>query len=129
MAKKVVLVDDSKTVLMTAELALKPLVQAGHIEIQTFENPEVFLEAVNAGQQDYDLLLTDINMPQMNGLDLARTLKQHPQFRLKPILAFTTENAPEMMKKGKEIGLAGWVVKPFAPDKLQMAVKRVLRIR
>ncbi len=128
MAKKVVLVDDSKTVLMTAELALKPLVDAGQIEIQTFEDPTVALEAIENGL-DFDLLLTDINMPQMNGLDFARAVKALPHAKLKPILAFTTENAPEMVQKGKQIGLAGWVVKPFAPPKLQMAIKRVLRIR
>ncbi|WP_294946950.1 response regulator [Sulfurivirga sp.] len=128
MAKKVVLVDDSKTVLMTAELALKPLVDAGHIEIITYEDPTVALEAIKNGLA-FDLLLTDINMPQMNGLDFARQVKAMPEMRLKPILAFTTENAPEMVQQGKQIGLAGWVVKPFAPEKLQMAIKRVLRIR
>lgn len=128
MAKKVVLVDDSKTVLMTAELALKPLVDAGQIEIITYEDPTVALEAIRNGLA-FDLLLTDINMPQMNGLDFARQVKALPEMRLKPILAFTTENAPEMVQQGKQIGLAGWVVKPFAPEKLQMAIKRVLRIR
>ncbi len=128
MTKKVVLVDDSKTVLMTAELALKPLVDAGQIEIMTFEDPTEALRAIESGLQ-FDVLLTDINMPQMNGLDFAKAVKALPQAKLKPILAFTTENAPEMVQKGKQIGLAGWVVKPFAPEKLQMAVKRVLRIR
>ncbi|HIQ39742.1 MAG TPA: response regulator [Sulfurivirga caldicuralii] len=128
MTKKVVLVDDSKTVLMTAELALKPLIDAGLIEVLTFEDPTEALQSIQNGLQ-FDLLLTDINMPQMNGLDFAKAVKALPEMRLKPILAFTTENAPEMVQKGKEIGLAGWVVKPFAPEKLQMAVKRVLRIR
>ncbi|HID00552.1 MAG TPA: response regulator [Piscirickettsiaceae bacterium] len=128
MTKRVVLVDDSKTVMMTAELALKPLIDAGLIEVLTFEDPTEALQSIQNGLQ-FDLLLTDINMPQMNGLDFAKAVKALPEMRLKPILAFTTENAPEMVQKGKEIGLAGWVVKPFAPEKLQMAVKRVLRIR
>jgi len=113
---------------MTAELALKPLIDAGLIEVLTFEDPTEALQSIQNGLQ-FDLLLTDINMPQMNGLDFAKAVKALPEMRLKPILAFTTENAPEMVQKGKEIGLAGWVVKPFAPEKLQMAVKRVLRIR
>ncbi len=126
--KKVILVDDSATVLMTAQIALKPLTDAGTIAVETFEDPTEFLAHIEQGG-DYDLLLTDINMPQMNGLELAKRLKTMPSVKAKPILAFTTENAPEMVQKGKEIGLTGWVVKPFTPQKLQMAVKRVLRIR
>jgi len=126
--KKVIFVDDSATVLMTAEMALKPLIDAGVLEVKTFEDPTALLAAVQAGER-YDALFTDINMPQMNGLDMAKQLKSMPEVKAAPVLAFTTENSPEMLQKGKAIGLAGWVVKPFTPQKLQMAVKRVLRIR
>ncbi|NPA55050.1 MAG: response regulator [Epsilonproteobacteria bacterium] len=126
--KKVVFVDDSKTVLMTAEMSVKPLIDEGKIEIKTFENPLDVLELVEGGFV-YDLLITDINMPQMNGLELAKKLKSMDSVKLKPILALTTEKSPEMMKKGKELGLAGWIVKPFSPQKLLMGVKRVLRLK
>ena len=129
MAKKVVFVDDSKTVLLTAEVAMKPLIESGEIEFIGYENPLQVLEDVESGKLVYDLLITDINMPQMNGLEMAKKLKSLPQTKLKPILALTTENAAEKKQQAKEIGLTGWITKPFTPDKLLMAVKRVLRIR
>lgn len=127
-AKIVVFVDDSKTVLMTAQMSVKELVESADIELRSFENPLDVLQAVDEGLV-YDLLITDINMPQMNGLDMARELKQKASISSKPILALTTEKSKEIMSKGKEIGLAGWIVKPFTPQKLLMGIKRVLKLR
>ena len=126
--KKIIFVDDSKTVLMTAEMSVKELVDNNQVELRIYENPLDVLEAVENGFV-YDLLITDINMPQMSGLDMAKKLKTIESVKLKPILALTTERSPEIMKKGKEIGLAGWIVKPFSPAKLLMGVKRVLKLR
>ncbi len=126
--KKIIFVDDSKTVLMTAEMSVKELVDNKQVELRIYENPLDVLEAVENGFV-YDLLITDINMPQMSGLEMAKRLKAMESVKLKPILALTTERSPEIMKKGKEIGLAGWVVKPFSPQKLLMGVKRVLKLR
>ena len=127
--KRVVFVDDSKTVLMTAEMSMKPLIEKGEVELLTYENPVQLLEDVESGKLKYDLLISDINMPQMNGLEMAKKLKQTESVKLKPILALTTENATEKKQLAREIGLTGWITKPFTPDKLLMAVKRVLRIR
>ena len=126
--KKIIFVDDSKTVLMTARMSVKELVDSSQIELQTYENPLEVLEAVENGFV-YDLLITDINMPQMSGLEMAKRLKAMESVKLKPILALTTEKSPDIMKRGKEIGLAGWIVKPFSPQKLLMGVKRVLKLR
>ena len=126
--KKIIFVDDSKTVLMTAQMSVKSLVDSGEIELQTFENPLEVIEFVENGFV-YDLVITDINMPQMSGLEMVRRLKSIESVKLKPILALTTEKSQEIMQKGKEIGLAGWIVKPFAPQKLLMGIKRVLKIR
>ena len=126
--KKVIFVDDSKTVLMSAEMSVKELIEKGEIELITFENPLEVIEAVENGFV-YDLVITDINMPQMSGLDMAKKLKSIESVKLKPILALTTEKSPEIMTKGKKIGLTGWIVKPFSPQKLLMGVKRVLKIR
>jgi len=128
MAKIVVFVDDSKTVLLTAQMAVKPLVDRGDIEFKSYENPLKLLEDVENGFT-YELVITDVNMPQMNGLDMAKELKSNDKLKLKPILALTTENTPEKKAKAKEIGLAGWITKPFSPDKLLMGIKRVLRLR
>lgn len=128
MAKKVVFVDDSKAVLASVELAVDELVANGSITFSTFSNPVDFLEKVVSAEVDYDLLFTDINMPQMTGLELSQRLKNIPSVRQKPILALTTENSAEIKQAGKEIGIAGWVVKPFSNDKIVMAIQKVLGI-
>jgi len=125
-SKKVVFVDDSKTVLASVELAVEELVESGLIEFVSFNNPVEFLAEIEANKISYDLLFTDINMPQMTGLELAQKLKSISNIRQKPILALTTENSAEIKQLGKEIGIAGWVVKPFSNEKIVMAIKKVL---
>lgn len=128
MAKKVVFVDDSKTILVSVEMALEELVESGDITFEFFVNPLELLDAAKSGKLEYDLLFTDINMPEMNGLVLAENLKSIDSIKNKPIIALTTESSAEMKTKGKAIGIAGWVVKPFNDAKIVMAVKKVLGI-
>ena len=128
MMKTIVFVDDSKTVLMTVQMAVNELVKNKQISLHTFENPLDVIDMVEGGFV-YDLLITDINMPQMNGLDMAVKLKSIDSVKLKPILALTTEKSADIIQKGKSIGLTGWIVKPFSPEKLLMGIKRVLRLR
>jgi two-component system chemotaxis response regulator CheY len=127
MSKLVVFVDDSGTVLMSAEMATEELVNSGAIEIKTYSNPLELLSDVKNGLV-YDLLITDINMPQMNGLDLVRELKLLASVKAKPIIALTTENSPQMKESGKSVGLTGWITKPFTTDKLTSGLRRVLRV-
>ena len=126
MSKKVILVDDSKTILATAQMAMEELENKGLVTFSTYTNPAELLEILKSGQDDYDMLISDINMPQLNGLDLARTLKQDEAFKHKPILILTTESSAEMKAQGKEIGVTGWLVKPFSNEKLVKAVSMVL---
>lgn len=126
MAKKVILVDDSRTILATAEMALEDMVNNGVIELSTYLNPAELLEDLLSGAADYDLLISDINMAQMSGLDLSEQLKANPAFKNKPILILTTESSPEMKTKGKAIGVTGWMVKPFNDAKLVKAIQMVL---
>jgi len=128
MAKKVIFVDDSRTILATVELATEELVKSGSIEFETYINPMEFLEKVKSGQESYDLLFTDLNMPQMSGLDLAKELKSIPNLKMKPILALTTESSPEIKAQGKTIGLTGWITKPFSDAKILGAIKKLLAI-
>jgi len=125
-AKKVILVDDSKTILATAEMALEDLVSSGAISFTSYLNPAELLEALEGGSEDYDMLISDINMPQLNGLDLATKLKANEGFKNKPILILTTESSADMKAKGKSIGVTGWLVKPFSNEKLVKAVSMVL---
>ena len=126
MPKRVILVDDSKTILATAEMSMEPLINSGEVVMKTYLNPAELLGALESGSEDYDMLISDINMPQLNGLDLAHSLKQNPSFKHKPILILTTESSAQMKAQGKAIGVTGWLVKPFSNEKLVKAVKMVL---
>jgi two-component system chemotaxis response regulator CheY len=126
MAKKVILVDDSKTILATAEMALEDMINQGLIELTTYLNPAELLEDLLNGSENYDLLISDINMAQMSGLDLSEQLKATQNFKNKPILILTTESSPEMKMRGKSIGVTGWMVKPFNDAKLVKAIQMVL---
>lgn len=128
MVKRVLLVDDSKTILATAEMALEEMVGGGVIEFKTYINPLELLANLQNGSENFDLLISDINMPQMNGLDLATAIKQDARYKQKPILILTTESSADMKQKGKEIGVTGWMVKPFSDEKLVKSIKMVLGI-
>ncbi len=126
MSKRVILVDDSKTILATAEMALEEMISKNLIEFATYLNPAELLEGLLSGRENYDLLISDINMAQMSGLDLSEALKANDAFKNKPILILTTESSPEMKARGKAIGVTGWMVKPFSDDKLVKAITMVL---
>ncbi|KIM10134.1 MAG: chemotaxis protein CheY [Sulfuricurvum sp. PC08-66] len=128
MAKRVVIVDDSRTVLATAELALEELVGSGALEVKAYLNPAELLEALQGGSETFDLLISDVNMPQLNGLELARALKSDARYSTKPIIILTTESSEEMKKIGKEIGVTGWMVKPFNNEKMVKTVRMVLGV-
>jgi len=128
MAKRVILVDDSRAVVATAELALEGLISSGAIEFKSYLNPEELLGALQSGAENFDLLISDVNMPQMNGLDLARAIKMDDRYKTKPIIVLTTESSEQMKVAGKEIGVTGWMVKPFSDEKLVKSLKMVLGV-
>lgn len=128
MAKRVLIVDDSRAVVATAELALDPLISAGVIEFKSYLNPLELLGALQSGSENFDLLISDVNMPEMNGLDLARSIKSDDRYKTKPIIVLTTESSEQMKMAGKEIGVTGWMVKPFNDEKLVKSVKMVLGV-
>ena len=79
-----------------------------------------------AKEQKFDLVLTDVNMPLMDGITLTRELRALPAYRFVPILMLTTEAGQERKLEGKAAGATGWIVKPFNPDQLIAVVKKVL---
>lgn len=79
-----------------------------------------------AKAEKFDLVLTDVNMPNMNGIELVKTLRQIDTYRFTPMLMLTTESASDMKMQGKQAGATGWIVKPFNPDQLLSTIKRVL---
>ena len=92
------------------------------------------VEAVD-GQDGYekaqankiDLVLTDQNMPRLDGLGLTRKLRENPSFKTIPILILTTESSDQMKQAGRAAGATGWLVKPFDPNKLIDVIRRVVR--
>lgn len=77
--------------------------------------------------QELHLFLTDINMPQMDGLAFTRQIRAMPQYKFVPIVLLTTESHPEKKQQGKAAGATAWIVKPFNPDQLLAVVKKVVR--
>lgn len=128
MSKKVIIVDDSRAVVATAELALEGLISSGSIEFRSYLNPAELLANLQGGSENFDLLISDVNMPEMNGLDLARAIKADERYKTKPIIILTTESSDQMKMRGKEIGVTGWMVKPFSEDKLVKSIKMVLGV-
>ncbi len=74
----------------------------------------------------FNLVLTDVNMPRMDGISLIRALRALPTYRFTPILMLTTESAADKKAEGKAAGATGWIVKPFNPDQLLATIKKVL---
>lgn len=128
MAKRVIIIDDSRAIVATAELALEDLTKSSLIEFKSYLNPLELLEALKNGSENFDLLISDINMPEMNGLELARHIKGDERYKTKPIIILTTESSDSMKAEGKEIGVTGWMVKPFSNEKLVKSIKMVLGI-
>lgn len=79
-----------------------------------------------AEQTEVNLVLTDVNMPNMDGITLVRELRKLGSYRYKPILILTTESGQEKKMQGKEAGATGWIVKPFDPAQLLNTLRRVL---
>lgn len=128
MGKRVIIVDDSRAVIATAELALDGLISSGSIEFKSYLNPMELLGALQSGSENFDLLISDVNMPEMNGLELARAIKSDDRYKTKPIIILTTESSEQMKMTGKEIGVTGWMVKPFNDEKLVKSIKMVLGV-
>jgi len=119
MAKRVMTVDDSRTM---REMVAFTLRKAGY-EVSEAEDGQQALDVLKTAS--VDVLITDLNMPRMDGVTLIRTLRGDPKWRALPILMLTTESDAAKKSEGKSAGATGWLVKPFDPEKLVDVVKRV----
>jgi len=119
MPKKILTVDDSLSIRQTVRLTLA---NAGY-EVGEAASGAAALDACKA--TSYDVVVTDLNMPEMDGIELIRRLRALPQFKFTPILMLTTESQQDRKQQGKAAGATGWLVKPFTPDQLVAVIKKV----
>lgn len=117
---KILAVDDSKSM---RQMVTMSLTSAGH---QVVEAEDGAAALSIAKQDQFDVVVTDINMPNMNGIELITALRALPNYKFTPILCLTTESSGDMKVKGKDAGATGWIVKPFSPEKLLSVISRVI---
>lgn len=116
----ILVVDDSTTMRQMVAFTLS---SAGH---EVTEAPDGNKALATAKAKKFDLVITDVNMPGMNGIDLVQSLRALPECKFIPILVLTTEAGADLKQKGKSAGATGWIVKPFNPEVLLDTLKKVL---
>ena len=120
MAKTVLCVDDSASIRQMVGFTLK---SAGYEVVEAVDGMDG-LDKAKARQ--VNLVLTDQNMPRMDGLTLIKSQRALPNYKSAPILMLTTESSEAMKSQGRAAGATGWLVKPFDPQKLIEVVKKVI---
>jgi two-component system chemotaxis response regulator CheY len=118
---KILAVDDSASMRQMVSFTLKG---AGHDVIEACDGQDALKKA--QGQNGIDLVISDINMPNMDGISLIKQLRALPSFKFTPILMLTTESSADKKGEGKSAGATGWIVKPFNPEQLLATIGKVL---
>ena len=120
MAKTVLVVDDSPTM---RQMVAFTLTSAGYQVVEAGNGKEA-VGKVNGGAKP-DLVVTDLNMPEMDGITFVKTVKQHPSYRFTPILMLTTESDAGKKQEGQAAGAKAWMLKPFQPEQMLGAVQKL----
>ena len=114
-------VDDSASMRQMVSFTLK---NAGYAVVEAVDGQDAFDKART---QHFDLVLTDQNMPRLDGIGLTKKLREQPKFKSTPILILTTESSDQMKQAGRAAGATGWLAKPFDPAKLIEVIGKVIR--
>ena len=118
----IMLVDDSAIILLIVSRILR---HSGY-SVEKAANGEVAMTKFNAGL-NVNLLITDLNMPGMNGIELIREVRRLPAYESVPILFLTSESQPSKKLEAKAAGASGWIVKPVTADELLKTIKLLIR--
>jgi two-component system chemotaxis response regulator CheY len=113
-------VDDSASMRQMVSFTLK---SAGHTVTEAVDGVDALGKAK---AQSFDLVISDVNMPNMDGIALIKELRTLPSFKFTPILMLTTESTGDKKSEGKSAGATGWIVKPFNPEQLLSTIGKVL---
>lgn len=124
MEKHILFVDDSPTMRSSGSFCLR---NAGYRVTEAVDGQDALqkLQSMKENDQSLSLIITDINMPQMDGITFISRVKE-TEFKFLPILVLSTEGEESVIEKGRAAGAAGWLVKPFQPEQLLWAVKKVV---
>lgn len=120
MSKLILTADDSSSVRQMVAFTLKG---AGYSVIEAVDGNDALTKAKSGA---VNMVLTDLNMPNMNGIELIKALRAEPKYKFIPIVMLTTESQNDRKQEGKSAGATGWIVKPFKPEQLLAVVKKVL---
>ncbi|MCP4692937.1 MAG: response regulator [Desulfobacterales bacterium] len=120
MAKTIMTADDSASVRQMINFTLK---QAGYDVVEAKDGVEA---CEKLGESQVNMLITDLNMPHMDGIELIKKARAMPQYKFIPIIMLTTESQASKKMEGKAAGATGWIVKPFKPEQLLAVIKKVL---
>jgi two-component system chemotaxis response regulator CheY len=120
MPKTVLTVDDSPSIRRMIAMTLQ---EAGYAVIEAVDGKDGLDKALS---QPVDAIITDQNMPNLDGLGMIRALRQHPQGKGLPIVVLSTDSEEGLKQQAREAGALGWMVKPFTQDKLLAVIRKVL---
>jgi len=121
MSKRILTIDDSKTM---RDMLMLTLAEAGFDVIQAVDGQDG-LDVLGKEKGPIDVIITDINMPRMDGYEVIRNLRRDPAHKSTPILVLTTESDTDKKNLAREAGATGWMVKPFDPERLVATVRKV----
>jgi two-component system, chemotaxis family, chemotaxis protein CheY len=119
MSKTILTIDDSASI---RQMVVMTLSAAGLDVIEAINGADGYTKATS---QTVHAVVTDLNMPVMNGIEFIRKYRQHPSSKGVPIILLTTESDEELKRQAKEAGATGWIVKPFKQEQLLAVIKKV----
>jgi len=120
MAKSILIVDDSASVRQVVGISLR---QAGYEVIEGVDGKDALTKLTG---QKVHLIISDVNMPNMDGISMVKAVKEMPAYKFTPIVMLTTESQEEKKRQGQAAGAKAWVVKPFKPDQLLAVVQKLV---
>ncbi|MCX6124720.1 MAG: response regulator [Proteobacteria bacterium] len=120
MSKKILIVDDSKTIRQQVSFTLS---KGGYTVVEAEDGKDGIVKL--GANSDVALIISDVNMPNMNGIEMVEAIKAGGQYGALPIVMLTTEGSADLIERAKAAGAKGWLVKPFKPDQLIAAVQKL----